>query len=122
MSKVLENIIKQLASKVLSGLLLGGISALIPGLGFGGFLGGFKSVFGFAGGTNFAPGGPTIVGERGPELVNLPRGSQVVPNNKITNNTPINISITTSIVDMEFMKTEMIPMLRRAQQEVGVNV
>lgn len=34
-------------------------------------------------GTNFAPGGPTLVGERGPELVNLPRGSQVIPNNKI---------------------------------------
>jgi phage-related tail protein len=38
---------------------------------------------GFARGTNFAPGGMAIVGERGPELVNLPRGSQVVPNNRI---------------------------------------
>lgn len=34
----------------------------------------------FANGTDFAPGGMAIVGERGPELVNLPRGSQVVPN------------------------------------------
>ncbi|WP_456705857.1 hypothetical protein [Bradyrhizobium sp. USDA 4452] len=34
----------------------------------------------FAGGTDFAPGGPAIVGERGPEIVNLPRGSQVIPN------------------------------------------
>jgi hypothetical protein len=34
----------------------------------------------FANGTNFAPGGMAIVGERGPELVNLPRGSQVIPN------------------------------------------
>lgn len=34
----------------------------------------------FAEGTNFAPGGMAVVGERGPELVNLPRGSQVVPN------------------------------------------
>lgn len=33
----------------------------------------------FAVGTNFAPGGMALVGERGPELVNLPRGSQVVP-------------------------------------------
>lgn len=31
----------------------------------------------FAKGTNFAPGGIALVGERGPELVNLPRGSQV---------------------------------------------
>lgn len=31
----------------------------------------------FARGTNYAPGGIALVGERGPELVNLPRGSQV---------------------------------------------
>src|SRR5680860_358529 len=37
----------------------------------------------FAGGTNFAPGGPALVGERGPEIVNLPRGSQVIPNHQI---------------------------------------
>lgn len=32
---------------------------------------------GFAGGTDSAPGGAAIVGERGPELVVLPRGAQV---------------------------------------------
>lgn len=32
---------------------------------------------------NFA-GGAAIVGERGPELVNLPRGSQVTPNNQLS--------------------------------------
>lgn len=37
----------------------------------------------FAAGTDFAPGGAALVGERGPEIVNLPRGSQVVPNDKI---------------------------------------
>ena len=31
----------------------------------------------FAKGTDFAPGGMALVGEQGPELVNLPRGSQV---------------------------------------------
>ena len=31
----------------------------------------------FARGTNFAPGGMALVGEEGPELVNLPRGSGV---------------------------------------------
>jgi phage-related tail protein len=34
----------------------------------------------FAGGTNYAPGGLAVVGEYGPELVNLPRGSEVFPN------------------------------------------
>lgn len=37
----------------------------------------------FANGTNNAPGGMAIVGERGPELVNLPRGAQVIPNHKM---------------------------------------
>lgn len=34
----------------------------------------------FAGGTSYAPGGMALVGEQGPELVNLPRGSQVLNN------------------------------------------
>lgn len=33
----------------------------------------------FAVGTTFAPGGLALVGERGPELVNIPRGGQVIP-------------------------------------------
>ncbi len=37
----------------------------------------------FANGTSFAPGGLALVGERGPELVNLPRGSRVTPNNEL---------------------------------------
>ncbi len=37
----------------------------------------------FAKGTNFAPGGLSIVGEEGPELVNLRRGSQVIPNHEL---------------------------------------
>ena len=56
----LANVFAQAASSALFGPnLLGGI---IPG---------------FANGTNNAPGGMALVGERGPELVNLPRGSQV---------------------------------------------
>lgn len=37
----------------------------------------------FALGTSFAPGGLSLVGERGPELVDLPRGSRVTPNNEL---------------------------------------
>lgn len=50
--------------------------------GVGTLLGGF-GIPGFANGTNFAPGGLAMVGERGPELVNLPRGSKVIPNNAL---------------------------------------
>lgn len=51
-----------------------------------GGLSGFASILkgvglpGFASGTDNAPGGLAIVGEKGPELVNLPRGSKVTPN------------------------------------------
>lgn len=34
-------------------------------------------LFGFARGTDYAPGGWSLVGEEGPEIINLPRGSQV---------------------------------------------
>ncbi len=37
-------------------------------------------VKGFARGTDYAPGGMALVGEQGPELVNLPTGSQVFSN------------------------------------------
>jgi hypothetical protein len=36
-----------------------------------------------AAGTDRWRGGPTWVGEEGPEIINLPRGSQVIPNHKI---------------------------------------
>ncbi|MDX0889676.1 phage tail tape measure protein [Sinorhizobium medicae] len=37
----------------------------------------------YANGTNYAPGGLSVVGERGPELVNLPQGSGVMSNHKL---------------------------------------
>lgn len=39
----------------------------------------------YANGTTFAEQGIAIVGERGPELVYLPRGAQVVPNQNVRN-------------------------------------
>lgn len=50
----------------------------------------------FATGVQNFGGGMAIVGERGPELVNLPRGSDVIPNNQIGSmggSTTVNISI-----------------------------
>lgn len=47
------------------------------GSGLAGKLGGIP---GYAGGTNNHPGGLALVGERGPELVSMPRGSQVFTN------------------------------------------
>ncbi|HNB51100.1 MAG TPA: tape measure protein [Anaerolineales bacterium] len=61
-----------------AGAAAGAIAATL----FSKALGALK-VPGFAKGTNFSPEGMALVGERGPEIVNLRRGSQIVPNHKI---------------------------------------
>jgi hypothetical protein len=43
-----------------------------------------KGLFGFAGGTDSAPGGWSMVGEKGPEIMHVPRGAQIIPNHKIS--------------------------------------
>jgi hypothetical protein len=63
------------------------INQLVGGLFNPSAAGGTSPIFkalGFASGTDSAPGGLAIVGEKGPELVNLPRGSQVIPNAAIS--------------------------------------
>lgn len=66
----IRDIVKQLASMALQALVWAPLRAAL-------------GIPGFASGTNFAPGGMAIVGEKGPELVNLPRGSEVVPNHRL---------------------------------------
>lgn len=83
--EVLENVAKQLAKAALQAALFGDgpLAGLFGGGGFlGGLFGGGGLKF-FARGTNYAPGGAAIVGEEGPELVHLPRGSKVIPNHKL---------------------------------------
>lgn len=53
----------------------------------------FKGFGHNAAGTDNWRGGPTWVGEQGPELVNLPQGSQVIPNNKIGQSQSTTISV-----------------------------
>lgn len=83
-----------------SSLASGGASAAAGGGGGGGLFGWLGGLFGgggtsqwnlaksgaitglFADGTGSAPGGLAVVGERGREIVNLPRGSQVIPNHR----------------------------------------
>lgn len=86
---VLADAIGRLADRFLNS----GLDALFGGGGFNiGSLFGGGSGFGtnyfppipkFAKGTNSAPGGMSLVGEQGPELLNIPRGSQVISNTNI---------------------------------------
>jgi tape measure domain-containing protein len=60
-------------------LALGAIAGAAAQTLFNNVLGKIK-IPAFANGTEFAPGGLSLVGERGPELVKLPRGTAVKPN------------------------------------------
>lgn len=79
---------KKMANAILADLARIAIRQAITGPlagALGGLLGGGSSIGSsiprYADGTDFHPGGLAIVGERGRELVKLPRGSQVIPNN-----------------------------------------
>lgn len=81
---VLDGLGKQLAKAALQAAFFGdGPLAGLFGVGggAGGLFGGALKFF--ARGTDYAPGGAAIVGEEGPEVVHLPRGSKVIPNNKL---------------------------------------
>ena len=70
MAKALTDALKQTAASLLKSLISGGIQ-----LGLG--------ALGFADGTDSAPGGFSMVGEKGPEIMYVPRGAQITPNHKI---------------------------------------
>jgi hypothetical protein len=94
---IFRSVSQQIISQSIQGAIGGGggfLNFLKTGLSFassafggpaGGATGSIKNISqaklpGYAAGTNFAPGGLSMVGERGAELINLPRGAQVIPN------------------------------------------
>lgn len=79
LNEVLSNLLKTLEKAAINSVFSSVFNAPASG-GLSPFASGLKSIFGFASGTDYAPGGVALVGENGPELVNLPHGSQVVPN------------------------------------------
>jgi phage-related tail protein len=50
------------------------------------------AIQGWASGTNYAPGGLSVVGERGPEIMNIPRGAQIIPNDILRQLSEMNFS------------------------------
>lgn len=61
---------------------LSSIGNVMTGGAAGAVIKDIKGLAHFAGGTNSAPGGWSVVGENGPELINLPQGSQVMTNSQ----------------------------------------
>jgi len=90
---VASNVFRQILAEVLAMTIRQSITGPIASM-----LGGIK-IPGFAAGTMSAPGGLAVVGERGPELVNLPKGSQVIPNHLLRAGT---LSRPTPIVTQSF--------------------
>lgn len=81
----LGSALNKVADKLLD-MALDGLFNIFSAGGGGGIFGAIGSLFGIghnANGTNNWGGGLTMVGERGPELVNLPSGSQVIPNSAL---------------------------------------
>lgn len=74
LDKIINKIEDQLVNAMFSASSIGGSSS--GGL-FGSIFGGIGKLLGFAKGTSYAPGGVAMVGEQGPEIVELPRGSKV---------------------------------------------
>lgn len=99
------NALQKIADKALD-MALNGIFDMIFGALGGGFGGGgniLSSLFNWhESGTSFAPGGWSVVGERGPELMKLPAGTQVQANHRVStpsfggggaNNEPLRVEV-----------------------------
>ncbi|WP_458760550.1 phage tail length tape measure family protein [Afipia sp. TerB] len=89
LGKIADKLVSMAADNLWNAAFGGGGSGGLGGL-FGSLFGGSSGAGSirvgnqtfpsFASGTNSAPGGLSLVGENGPELLNLPRGAQVIPN------------------------------------------
>ena len=67
--------------------------------------------------TNFA-GGLAVVGERGPELVRLPRGSDVIPNHALGS---VSGGAQVFIPDVKIRGNDLVLVFNRATQTIGRN-
>jgi len=72
----------------------------------------------FAIGTRGAPGGSTLVGERGPELLTLPRGASITPNAQLRASNPFEALGT---LQFEIQGTKLVTVLNRAQAQNSRN-
>jgi hypothetical protein len=76
-------------------LINGLIKGALAGLPGGGTIASKFKIPRLATGTDFFQGGTALVGEKGPELVTLPRGSEITPNNQLPkgDNFEINVNV-----------------------------
>lgn len=75
---------------------------------------------GYASGTDDYPGGQAWVGENGPELVTLPRGSRITPNNEVGKTEVYNITMNVNADDIKSLQNvvEMVQGSKMAARRV----
>lgn len=83
--KLKTSLVDALANGLTNILIGGGSGGGGAGGLFGSFIGAMLGIPHHASGTDSSSGGPAIVGENGPEVLNLPRGSRVTPNHALSN-------------------------------------
>jgi hypothetical protein len=116
LNDVMKSLITTLEKAALNSLVM---SFFTPGAG--GAASPFASILrgGFQRGTDFAPGGLALVGERGPELVNLPRGSQVIPNDVMRNGGMGSVTApVTFMIDNRGASVEAVAKMAQVMQEM----
>jgi hypothetical protein len=125
-TKTVEEAFKSMAQSILAELAKIAIKRAVLGP-LANLMGGSSSGVGilsalipkFANGTDNAPGGLAIVGEKGPELINLPGGSQVVPNHHLGSamGGSQNVHVTVSVDDdgkiQAYVANQTIPLQRQ---------
>jgi len=102
-----------------AGGLIGGLFGLMkPGSGAGADAGGYfpAQIPAFANGTDFAPGGMALVGEKGPEILRLPRGASVTPNHAIGGQT-INLATHIDASGANLTEGQMRAIVQQSQAE-----
>lgn len=77
---------------------------------------------GYANGTDFSPGGSYIVGEKGPEILNIPRGSQVIPNHKLGSMNTQTVTIGTVVLQTPDTAKEFFKQLNQDTINVGMGL
>jgi len=116
LGRVLENILKQLASRALARLIFGGLGNIFGGgifAGLGGLLGGFQH------GGSFTVGGMPGIDQnlvafrasRGERVTITPANQSTV--NNVSNAPNISININARNFDRNFVRTELVPLINR---------
>lgn len=115
LGKVLENILKQLATRSLAKLIFGGLSSLFGG----GIFGGLGKLIGFQHGGEFTVDGSSGIDQnlvafratRGERVRITPAGQSTV--NNVSNTPNISINVNARNFDRNFVRTELVPLINR---------